>query len=81
MMSRINVRLDPTLKAQLESVAQAEGVSPSDVVRAALKAHLDAKKPAENCLEIAQRLGIIGCLKGLPPDLSTNPAYMEGFGE
>lgn len=22
----------------------------------------------------------IGCLKGLPPDLSTNPKYMEGFG-
>jgi excisionase family DNA binding protein len=21
-----------------------------------------------------------GCLKGLPPDLSTNPKYMEGFG-
>ena len=22
----------------------------------------------------------IGCLKGLPSDLSTNPKYMEGFG-
>jgi excisionase family DNA binding protein len=22
----------------------------------------------------------IGCLKDLPPDLSTNPKYMEGFG-
>ena len=22
----------------------------------------------------------MGCLKGLPPDLSTNPKYMEGFG-
>ncbi len=22
-----------------------------------------------------------GCLKDLPPDLSTNPKYMEGFGE
>ena len=22
----------------------------------------------------------IGCLKGLPPDLSTNPKYMEGYG-
>jgi hypothetical protein len=23
---------------------------------------------------------LIGCLDGLPPDLSTNKAYMEGFG-
>lgn len=24
---------------------------------------------------------LIGCLDGLPPDLSTNKAYMEGFGQ
>jgi len=24
---------------------------------------------------------LIGCLDGLPPDLSTNKAYMEGFGK
>jgi hypothetical protein len=23
----------------------------------------------------------IGCLDGLPPDLSTNKVYMEGFGQ
>jgi hypothetical protein len=25
--------------------------------------------------------GLIGCLEGAPPDLSTNAKYMEGFGE
>ena len=25
--------------------------------------------------------GLIGCLKDAPPDLSTNPKYMEGFGQ
>ncbi len=29
--------------------------------------------------EVAKNL--IGCLDGLPPDLSTNKAYMEGFGQ
>ena len=24
--------------------------------------------------------GLIGCIKDAPPDLSTNPKYMEGFG-
>jgi hypothetical protein len=28
----------------------------------------------------AARLGLVGCIKG-PGDLSTNPSYMEGFGE
>jgi hypothetical protein len=25
--------------------------------------------------------GVIGCLKDAPPDLSTNPTFMEGFGQ
>ena len=24
---------------------------------------------------------VIGSIRGLPPDLATNPKYMEGFGE
>ncbi len=27
-----------------------------------------------------QRLGLLGCVDDAPADLSTNPAYMEGFG-
>ncbi len=27
-----------------------------------------------------QARGLIGCLTDAPPDLSTNPKYMEGFG-
>lgn len=25
--------------------------------------------------------GLLGCVSGGPPDLSTNPKYMEGFGD
>jgi hypothetical protein len=28
----------------------------------------------------AERLGLLGCVEG-PVDLSTNPAYLEGFGQ
>ncbi len=79
-MSRINVRIDPELNERLKSIARAEGVSPSDVVRDALRAHLDGKKPVESCLDIARRIGVVGIYKDAPADLSTNPAYMEGFG-
>jgi Arc/MetJ-type ribon-helix-helix transcriptional regulator len=79
-MDRINVRLDPQLKEQLEATARAEGVRPSDVVRAALREHLKAKVPRESCLDIARRIGILGVYKGAPHDLSTNPEHMEGFG-
>jgi hypothetical protein len=34
----------------------------------------------ESFSEAAERLGLVGCVEG-PADLSTNPAYMEGFGQ
>ena len=34
----------------------------------------------ESFFEAASRLRLIGCLRGGPSDLSTNPSYMEGFG-
>ena len=79
-MDRINVRLDPQLKEQLISAARAEGVNPSDVVRAALKEHLKAKKPPLSCLDIARRIGIVGVYTDAPDDLSTNKDHFEGFG-
>ncbi|HEY4233070.1 MAG TPA: hypothetical protein VGM76_06575 [Lacipirellulaceae bacterium] len=36
---------------------------------------------SESAYDSLARSGFIGCIKGGPPDLSTNPKYMEGFGE
>lgn len=80
-MERINVRVEGRLKQQLEAEAREKGVSPSAIVRQVLKAHVKQRTPRENCRQLAERLGILGSAKGLPADLSTNPAHMEGFGE
>jgi metal-responsive CopG/Arc/MetJ family transcriptional regulator len=79
-MDRINVRLDPQLKEQLEAAARAEGVRPSDVVRTALREHLKAKRSQPSCLDIARQIGIVGVYTDAPSDLSTNKAYFDGFG-
>jgi hypothetical protein len=79
-MERINVRVQGALKQKLEIEAARRGVSPSAVVRQALEEHFDRQASPENCLQLAERLGILGSIKGLPPDLTTNPDYMEGFG-
>ena len=79
-MERINVRVDPRLKQELEAEAREKGVSPSDIVRQALEEHMRQRTPRESCYDLAKRLGIIGSAKGLPSDLSTNPKHMEGFG-
>jgi predicted DNA-binding antitoxin AbrB/MazE fold protein len=31
--------------------------------------------------EVLNKAGLIGCIKNGPPDLSTNPKYMEDFGK
>jgi metal-responsive CopG/Arc/MetJ family transcriptional regulator len=79
-MERINVRVESHLKRQLEDEARQKGVSPSDIVRKALEEHFQQNTPAENCRQLAERLGILGVYKDTPTDLSTNPAHMEGFG-
>jgi hypothetical protein len=79
-MERINVRVDGDLKRQLEIESQRKGVSPSVIVRRALEEHLRRRPAGENCLQLAERLGVLGVYKDAPHDLSTNPIYMEGFG-
>jgi predicted DNA-binding antitoxin AbrB/MazE fold protein len=41
----------------------------------------EAAETAETLYDILSKDGWIGSLKDAPPDLSTNPKYMEGFGE
>ena len=80
-MERINVRVDERLKSQLEAEAREKGVRPSDIVRQALEEHMQNCIPRPNARQLAEKLGILGSAPGLPADLSTNPKYMEGFGE
>ena len=84
-MEQISVLLDESLKHALEAAAVARGVEPSLIVQEALIRHLgEEDRPeeveSENAYEMAVRLGIVGCIDGTPPDLSTNPTYYEGFG-
>jgi metal-responsive CopG/Arc/MetJ family transcriptional regulator len=79
-MERINVRVEPRLKQELEAEAKEKGVSPSEIVRQALQEHMRQRTPRETCLDIARRIGILGVYKDAPHDLSTNPEHMEGFG-
>ena len=79
--NRISVRLTPKLTARLKREVSSLGKSESTVVREALEGYFKRKTDNESCYDAAVRLGIIGCAKGLPRDLSTNKKYFKGFGE
>jgi hypothetical protein len=36
---------------------------------------------AETPYEILRRHGLVGCIEGTPPDLSTNKKHMQGYGK
>jgi hypothetical protein len=74
---RVSIRIPVDLRRKIES----EGRTVSDVVRDALMEHVAKGHEAENCFELASRLGVIGAAKKLPRDLSTNRRHFRGFGE
>ena len=80
-MRRISVQVESKLEFQLEAAARDQGVRPSAIVRQALEEYLRTRTSPPNARQVAEQLGILGAYPGLPADLSTNPKYMEGFGE
>jgi predicted transcriptional regulator len=80
-MKTISLKLPPKLSAKLDHAASQRRQSKSEIVRAALEQFLNgpsAPRRQVSALELAGDL--VGRVNG-PGDLSTNPKYMEGFGE
>lgn len=76
-MRPVTIKMPKTLEDQLDRLARQRGVSRAVIVREALRAY--AARSAPSALDLAGEL--VGSLEGLPPDLSTNPKYMKGFGK
>jgi hypothetical protein len=78
-----DIRPSEKHERELREYARRTGRSEAEVIGAALDAYL-TKLPrladGETCYDIAKRIGFIGGSDNLPPDLSTNPDYFEGFG-
>jgi len=86
--SRYNsgLQLGADLERRVEELARITGMAPADVVSDALEEYVARRgngtelAEGETLYDRAKRADLIGCLKGAPEDLSTNPKYMEGFG-
>jgi len=79
-MSRLTVRIPDALQTDLDALARTAGKTESEIVREALTEYCQKHGAAPSCYELAQELGLIGCVQSGVGDLSTNPAHMEGFG-
>lgn len=79
------IELTLTQKHRLAEIAERTGKDYSTVVDELLssislpQANAENGNGPKNLLEALEAVGAVGCFNG-PPDLSTNPKYMEGFG-
>ena len=76
LMRTVSVKIPEDLDRALDQEAERLGVGRSEVLRRALRYFL--REGNGSFVDLAR--DVIGSLDG-PPDLSTNPKYMEGFGE
>lgn len=78
-MKSITLKIAESLDRRLAEEADRLGVSKSEIVRDALDAYLEngGKAKRLSCLDLVRDLA--GAFEG-PPDLSTNPKYLEGYG-
>lgn len=78
-MVPVSFKMPARLAAQVRAAARERGLSKSALIREAIEVYLAGDAPSvPSALDMAA--GLVGAWEG-PPDLSTNPKYMEGFGE
>jgi hypothetical protein len=78
---RISVRVSGGIVRRLKERSKATGARESQVVREALEQYLSNKHTEVTTYDLLQGAGLIGCVRGVPRDLSTNKKYLKGFGE
>jgi hypothetical protein len=79
-MKTVSLKLSDDLLRELERSAKQQKRGKSEIIRSALEQYLRTGNGAANppsFYDVASDL--IGKFEG-PPDLATNPKYMEGFG-
>jgi hypothetical protein len=81
-MNTLTIKIPASLEQELLRMSEQTHLSKSELVRRALAAYIkqgDAETPFVSALDRAGDL--VGCFSGGPSDLSSNAAYLDGFGQ
>jgi len=79
MMQQVNAIYEHGVLKPLGPLALREREVVSLSIESTAEAPSNSTEPT--LYEAMEKAGLIGCIKDAPPDLSSNPKYMEGFGK
>lgn len=80
-MTTLTVKISESLEAEITAATAREHVSKSELVRRALESYLGQKKSAAPFVSVLDRAGdLVGCFRGGPDDLASNPEHLADFG-
>jgi hypothetical protein len=81
------IQLTAAQRQFIADLAERQGRSPQEVLADILGPESVRRRnghhvvPSASAHEVGQRFGLFAALENGPPDLSTNPRYLEGFGQ
>lgn len=80
-MHTLTVKMPQQLAAALDEISAREHLSKSELVRRAIENYLRAQNTGGSRASVLDRAGdLVGCFKGGPKDLASNPRHLAGFG-
>ncbi len=81
-MNTLTVKLPAELDRDIAEASAHEHISKSALVRRALEAYLAQRKSTTSFVSALDKAGdLVGCFKGGPRDLASNPKHLAGFGK
>ena len=81
-VNTLTVKIPPGLDEALARASAREHVNKSELVRRALDAYIRQAERTQPFLSALDQAGdLVGCFRGGPADLSSNPEHLAGFGQ
>jgi predicted DNA-binding protein len=79
-MKVLSLKLPEHLDRKLSAVVKRRGMRKSAVVREALQRYVDESREIRKGSFLDLAGDLVGCVKDAPPDLSSNPKHLHGYG-
>lgn len=81
-MNTLTVKIPAELTDAVDRLAARTHQSRSELIRQALQTYVQERQTDTGTASLLDAVpDLVGCFAGGPPDLSTNPAHLAGFGQ